>query len=149
VEGDLKGVPRTVRYIQGVLALDAVLTVLGSWLVLRLLLPLLNWSPGLTGAARYSPAAGAQTHFSMLGSFSVGTPLLPIAYVAVVVVMSVALTVLAGRPSRRVGAALWVLAVVQAISLSLAGFALLALLTTPVSRRFYWTRPASGDLRGA
>jgi len=149
-------IPKEVRGIQAVLGAQAVIWLVSHFLLLGPWLSLRDWShSSAAGATQYAPVAGAQTRFSMLGSFRVGDPAILDAYLwllpLVVIVLAVAAIVIAGRP-RPIGA--YVVGFVETCFLYLAlvtPFLVLPLLavilvTSAPSRRFYFNgTPARVD----
>lgn len=101
-------IPREVRGIQALLGVQAAIWLVSHFLVLGPWLSLRDWSRASgTPARAYAPVAGAQTRFSMLGSYSVGNPTVLDAYIwllpVLVILLAVGVILIAGRP-RPIGA---------------------------------------------
>jgi len=130
------GVPRAVRAIQVVLSLGALVGLLGTVTTLPMLIRMNRWA-AFSGYPTH-PATldgGPQTHFTMLGSVSVGTPWVGIVLALTLPVLAVALAVLSTRRSKWVA---YAVGAVGAASLSLIGLLLIVLVTFPSARRYYW-----------
>ena len=131
--------PAAVSAIRAVLAVEAVLAGASAFVNLPLLIKLNQWVAfGAHPTVRYAPVGGPQTHFGMLGSYSVGIPWLGLVTAIALPVLLAGLALLATKGYRWVGAAIATIALLQAITLLIPGLVLLGLLAAPSARRFYW-----------